>query len=381
MASIGKRLARARTARDLTQTELARRAGISRQALGAIESGAYHPGVAIAIRLARELGASVESLFGEINDEASTLVEAGWLDDERRRHPRSQSRVVVALARVGGKVVAVARPAAHLTLVPAAGVLQRARRHRADVATFHLPDEIDSTLLMSGCDPAVAILADWLARRRSPVHAVALSCSSREALRALVDGRAHVAGVHLRDRKTGVYNLAPISRAVGHRRSMVVNFARWELGLATAPGNPLAIRGFADLARPGLRIVNREDGSGARSALDQALGELGLPSERIAGYQFEVGGHLEVAAAVAAGLADVGVTIRLGADAYGLHFLAQRDERYDLVIMGDEAESIAVKAMLDALNSRRFANEISQLCAYDTAQMGQVVPVRSTPEM
>ena len=381
MASIGKRLARARTARDLTQTELARRAGISRQALGAIESGAYHPSVAIAIRLARELGASVESLFGEINDEASTLVEAGWLDDERRRHPRSQSRVVVALARVGGKVVAVARPAAHLTLVPAAGVLQRARRHRADVATFHLPDEIDSTLLMSGCDPAVAILADWLARRRSPVHAVALPCSSREALRALVDGRAHVAGVHLRDRKTGVYNLAPISRAVGHRRSMVVNFARWELGLATAPGNPLAIRGFADLARPGLRIVNREDGSGARSAIDQALGELGLPSERIAGYQFEVGGHLEVAAAVAAGLADVGVTIRLGADAYGLHFLAQRDERYDLVIMGDEAESIAVKAMLDALNSRRFANEISQLCAYDTAQMGQVVPVRSTPEM
>ena len=135
---------------------------------------------------------------------------------------------------------------------------------------------------MSGCDPAVAILVDWLARRRSPVHAVALSCSSHEALRALVDGRAHVAGVHLRDQKSGEYNLAPISRALGHRRSIVVNFARWELGLATAPGNPLAIRGFADLERSGLRIVNREDGSGARSALDEALGELGLQSERIA---------------------------------------------------------------------------------------------------
>src|SRR5208282_2240629 len=115
--------------------------------------------------------------------------------------------------------------------------------------------------------------------------------------------------------------------------------------------------------RSGLRIVNREDGSGARSVLDQALGELGLQPGRIAGYQFEVGGHLEVAAAIAAGLADVGVTIRLGADAYGLHFLAHRDERYDLVIM----------ELLDALNSRRFAREISQLCAYDTAQMGQVI--------
>jgi len=366
-------LAQARIARDLTQTELARRAGISRQALGAIESGAYHPGVAIAIRLARELGESVETLFGEGGDVSSTLVDASWFGDERRRAAPSQSRVIVALARVRGKVVAVAQPAAHLTLSPAAGVLQRARRHRADVATFQMPDEIDSTLLMSGCDPAAVLLADWLARRRSPVHAVALPCSSRRALQAVVDGRAHVAGVHLRDQKSGEYNLAPIRRALGHRRSLVVNFACWELGLATAPGNPLAIRGFADLERPGLRIVNREDGSGARSALDQALGELGIQPERIAGYQFEVAGHLEVAAAIAAGLADAGVTIRLGADAYGLHFLAHRDERYDLVIMEDEAESTPIKVMLDALSSRRFAREISQLCAYDTGQMGQVI--------
>jgi molybdate-binding protein/DNA-binding XRE family transcriptional regulator len=371
MASIGKPLARARMARDLTQTELARRAGISRQALGAIESGAYHPGVAIAIRLARELGASVESLFGEIDDETSTLIDASWFDDERRPPARPQSRV--ALARVGGKVVAVAQPAAHLTLVPAAGMLQRVRRRRADVATFQLPDEIDSTILMAGCDPAVAILVDWLARRRSPVHVVALSCSSREALRAVVDGRAHVAGVHIRDQKSREYDLAPINRALGHHRSMVVNFARWELGLATAPGNPLAIRGFPDLGRSGLRIANREEGAGARSVLDQALGELGLKPERIAGYQFEVGGHLEVAAAIAAGLADVGVSIRLGADAYGLHFLPYRDERYDLVIMEREAESTPIKAMLDALNSRRFAREVSQLCAYDTAQMGQII--------
>ena len=379
MASIGKPLAHARMARDLTQTELARRAGISRQALGAIESGAYHPSVAIALRLARELGASVESLFGEIDGETLTLIDATWFDDERLRPALGRSRV--ALARVGGKVVAVAQPAPHLTLVPAAGVVQRARRRRADIATFQLPDEIDSTLLMAGCDPAAAILADWLARRRSPVHAVALACSSREALRAVVDGRAHVAGVHLRDQKSGEYNLAPISRALGHHRSLVVNFARWELGLATAPGNPLGIRGFADLERSGLRIVNREDGSGARSVLDQALGELGLHPERIAGYQFEVGGHLEVAAAIAAGLADVGVTIRLGADAYGLHFLPHRDERYDLVIMEREAESTPIKAMLDALNSRRFAHEISQLCAYDTAQMGQIIRARPAPEL
>lgn len=69
----------------------------------------------------------------------------------------------------------------------------------------------------------------------------------------------------------------------------------------------------------------------------------------------------------------MGVTIRLGADAFGLHFITYRDERYDLVIMATEVESAPIKAMLDALNSRRFAREVSQLCAYDTSQMGQVI--------
>jgi putative molybdopterin biosynthesis protein len=154
-----------------------------------------------------------------------------------------------------------------------------------------------------------------------------------------------------------------------------VNFARWEIGLATAPGNPLAIRGFADLARPGLRIVNREAGSGARSALDEALSEHHLKPDRVAGYEVEAAGHLDLAAAIAAGLADVGVTIRLGADVFGLHFIPYRDERYDLVIMETEAESAPIKVMLDALNSRRFAREVSQLCAYDTSQMGQVIHI------
>ena len=40
----GAMVRRARVARGLTQDELARRAGLSRQALGAIESGAYQPG-------------------------------------------------------------------------------------------------------------------------------------------------------------------------------------------------------------------------------------------------------------------------------------------------------------------------------------------------
>src|SRR5258708_30324078 len=74
----GAMVRRARVARGLTQDELARRAGLSRQALGAIESGAYQPGGGAALALARELGDSVEALFGSAGE--PSLVEADWAD-------------------------------------------------------------------------------------------------------------------------------------------------------------------------------------------------------------------------------------------------------------------------------------------------------------
>jgi molybdate-binding protein len=269
--------------------------------------------------------------------------------------------------------VAVEQPAAQLSLTPFAGVVQRTARRRAEVSTFLSRDEIDSTLLIAGCDPAAAILANWLVRRHSPVCAVVIQCSSTRALATLVAGQVHAAGVHLRDPKTGEYNLAQVKRTLGRRRAIVVNFASWELGLATASGNPRHLKSAADLARPGLKIVNREPGAGARSALDEGLADLGLPASQISGYRTELAGHLEVAAAIASGQADTGVTLRVAAEVYGLGFIPLREERYDLVIPVQELTSPLVKAMLDALSSRRFAREIGDFCMYETGRMGQVI--------
>jgi molybdate-binding protein/DNA-binding XRE family transcriptional regulator len=372
VANLGERVRNARAARGITQLELARRAGISRQALGAIESGLYQPSVAVALSLAHELGETVEKLFADNDEEQCSRLDASWSDPELAPSaPGSACRV--ALARVAGKLVAVQQPAAQLWLSPAAGIAEHVGRRRAAVSTYWSQAEIDCTLLLAGCDPAVTILADWLARRRSPVTAVALRCSSGKALAMLSKGGVHVAGVHLRDPKSGEYNRKSVHDAMGRRPSVVVNFARWELGLAVACWNPLNIRGFADLIRPQLRIVNRELGSGARLALDEALKELGVQGQRVKGYTRELPGHLEVAEAIASAQADAGVTIRVAAEAYGLTFIPLREERYDLVVLEDESALGPVKAMLDALNSRRFAREINQLCAYDTDQMGKVI--------
>jgi molybdate-binding protein/DNA-binding XRE family transcriptional regulator len=359
----------ARLARGMTQDELARRAGLSRQALGAIESGAYQPGVGVALALARELGHSVEALFGT-PAEASQL-EADWTGSSSG--PASARRGAVALGRVGGRLVAVPQPQPALRLAPAAGVLEHAARGRARVAAFRTREEIDATLLVAGCDPAVTILADWVGRHRPATTLAPITHTSRAALAALLEGRVHAAGVHLGDRKGGEYNLVAVRETLKRRRAVMVNFARWELGLGVRRGNPLELRSIADLARPGVRIANREMGSGARLVLDQALAELKIAPHRITDYGREFSGHLEVAAAIAAGDAETGLTLRVAAEAWGLDFIAVREERYDLVILQREMDSPPVRAMLDALNSGSFASEVSQLCAYDTARMGQVV--------
>jgi len=356
-----------RVLRGFTQAELAERAHISRQAVAAIEAGVYLPNVAIAVKLARAIGTTVEEIFGDADEDYEQRVDACW----KKSPSITTDRARVVLARIGGKIVAVAEPTAHLTLPVSSGVRVKTSGRRAHISTRLLDDEIDSTLVLAGCDPAVSMLIAWMARTGSQVNAVALPCSSGRALAALADESVHAAGVHLRDPKSGDYNLAPVRSAVGRRRICLINFARWEVGLAMAECNPRGISEFSDLARSDLRIVNRERGSGARQVLDEALANAGLNSKRIAGYSDEVAGHLGVAAAIHDGDADTGVTIRVAAEAYGLGFIPVREERYDLAIPETEMESVPVRRMLDALNSGRFAREVAQLCAYDTGRMGE----------
>src|ERR1700730_5948654 len=139
MANDSKTVRNVREARGLTQLELARRARISRQALGAIEAGTYQPGVTVAIALARELGQSVESLFGEAGQITSNRIEVEW--SAAQPADRSPLPCRVALARVGGKVVAVKQSAAQLTLPAAAGMLERTKHRRAELETHRTQEE------------------------------------------------------------------------------------------------------------------------------------------------------------------------------------------------------------------------------------------------
>ena len=52
-----------RKERGISQEDLARRCGVSRQTINAIENNKYDPTLSLAFRLARELGVTVDGLL------------------------------------------------------------------------------------------------------------------------------------------------------------------------------------------------------------------------------------------------------------------------------------------------------------------------------
>ena len=63
------RLKAARVSMDLSQEQLARRIGVSRQTINAIEKGDYNPTINLCISICRELGKTLDELFWNETDE------------------------------------------------------------------------------------------------------------------------------------------------------------------------------------------------------------------------------------------------------------------------------------------------------------------------
>jgi len=373
--SRGNRVRESREAKGLAQGELARRAGLTRQAVYAIETDRYQPNVAVALRLSRILGVPVEDLFAPAA--SGPLVEGEALDGGAGGGgPRAalwsvNGRTFVLPLATLGPPLSYTTPADGLIVARAEGGATAAGRLR--VRLLEPAAGFADNVAVAGCDPAIHIVAERLRRERAPGRLVAWPMGSTAALEALRRGLVHVAGLHVVDPRSGESNVPFVRQQLRGANVTLVTFASWEAGLLVAKGNPKRIRSVADLVRRGVRIVNREAGAGARMALDEAISDLGLDARAITGYTHEVGGHLEVAGAIAAGEADCGVTIRVAAQAYGLAFIALRDERYDLAIPETAMTLEPARILMEALNSDRLRHELSALCAYDTSQTGQIM--------
>jgi putative molybdopterin biosynthesis protein len=160
----------------------------------------------------------------------------------------------------------------------------------------------------------------------------------------------------------------------------LIGFAHRTQGLIVAKGNPLRITGIADLARPGLRYVNRAEGTGTRVLLDELLATAGVAASAVTGYPRQEPSHTAVAQAVASDAADAGLGIEAAAREKGLGFVPLAQERYHLVCLKSELPTPQVQALLTELQSRDWQATLEELPGYSgqQAQSGKVLSLRAT---
>ncbi len=185
-----------------------------------------------------------------------------------------------------------------------------------------------------GLDEMIGVLAD------RGLEVKAIPVGSTAGLAALGRGEGDVAGTHLMD-DAGVYNTSFLPDGVRLERG----YGRRQ-GFAFGPGDLSSagsVREFLAAARR-MRMVNRNPGSGTRVLIDRLL-----DGDRPEGYVHQPRTHHAVAAAIAQGRADWGVTLDTVAAGAGLEFLFIQDEQYDLAIREDRWDRPAVAALRDLL--------------------------------
>lgn len=366
---IENHLRQKRQSAGLSQKQLADMAGITRQAVSAVEAHHYSPATSVALQLARVLRCRVEDLFsiksgGEIIE--GELVGA---------LPRGVEKLRVQVTQVGDRLFV--RPLdglGELTSLSATAdglILGRGSDAKhVKVQLFEDRAALGRKVVVAGCDPAMFLAAEHIGKRDKD-NLVPCLMGSGMAIGALKRGEVHVAGIHLADDRSGAWNLPYLERNLTGIDCLVVTFAHWEEGLILRQGNPKKIRSVSDLARPAVKIVNREMGSGARRLLDRELETCGIQTDRIKGYTDEVSSHLEVASRVRAGLADAGIGVRAAASICALDFVPLQRERYDLVIPKAHYETLrGLKIFLDTIVSKPFRQELEALGGYDTRETG-----------
>ena len=238
-------------------------------------------------------------------------------------------------------------------------------------STLLTPDrEEQPELIISGQEVVLDILANYL--QQEGVSAARTYLNSFEGLLSLYQDNIHVAACHLYDGED--YNASYVASLMPGIPAVLINVSYRTQGFYVRKGNPKNVRGWEDLGREDLTILNRRVGSSARILLDTQLKRLGIPASGVRGYDKIMKSHLTMAAAVAAGEADLAIgTERISRQMEGLDFIPLMEERFDFVIKKEMMETEAVHRLLDILRSPAFRREVSHFSGNDYRDLGKII--------
>ncbi|GIN22330.1 MAG TPA: helix-turn-helix domain-containing protein [Bacillus bacterium] len=227
-------------------------------------------------------------------------------------------------------------------------------------------------IVISGQDSSLDILARQIESKTSDLRPLRSYSGSLDSLIAMYLGKADVVSTHLLDGDTLQYNIPYIRKMLVSQSFIVIHMLQRKAGLYVAKGNPHGFQTWKDLAKQGIKLINREKGAGARVLLDEQLRINGISKNQLNGYEDIQTSHLGVASVVANGRADIGVGIEQSAKVANIDFIPLVTESYDLVMLKKEDNARLINMVLEILNSEEFKEELRSL-GYGVEKTGEVL--------
>ncbi|MDR2744611.1 MAG: molybdopterin biosynthesis protein [Desulfovibrio sp.] len=297
--------------------------------------------------------------------------------------PGMEEFIRVKLGLVNGDFVAVPLPRGAGTvssLSRAEGILRLpadseglSAGSRSPVRLIKSARDIAGSLLAIGSHDNTLDILDSLLRKLHPGRSFTSSnVGSLGGLMALREGRCHLAGSHLLS-EDGEYNKDAVRRHLSGFPVQLMRLVDREQGFIVPPGNPRSVTSLRDLTQTGLRFINRQRGSGTRVLLDFHLKRLGLSPEAVAGYEDEEYTHMQIAAAVLSGRADVGLGVKSAAVALKLDFVPFAVEEYDLVIPTRYWKDERIQDLAALARSDIFKEIVTGMGGYSVDKSGELV--------
>lgn len=246
-----------------------------------------------------------------------------------------------------------------------------------------LASELESELAKMATERLRAIRIDAshgfaVAAMMAPLQRIGLPVelryrNSADAVAALARRECDLAGFHVPIGEFEAPTVAWYKRWIDPAQHCLLHVAGRGQGLFVAPGNPLGLRALADLARPGVRFVNRQAGSGTRMLFEMMLAREGIASGDIAGFNSAEFTHSAVAAYIASGMADVGVGVQTAAERFKLDFIPLVRERYYFALSSSALDDPLMRQLIGILRQPGYHATVDALAGYDATDTGKIV--------
>ena len=248
-------------------------------------------------------------------------------------------------------------------------------KSNATIEPFYAEENLKNTLVIIGShDPLLDEIADIVKRENRSARISSTHVGSTGGILAILGHEAHIAGIHLLDAKTGIYNVPFLQKYFDKEDVLLLRGVGRTQGFMLQKGNPLKIQSILDITKINCRYVNRQGGSGTRILLDYLLQKENIKKDDINGYTREELTHTAVAAQIASGSADAGLGILSAAKIYDLDFLPICTEHYDFLILKSAYDLEQTQNFIRILKSDTLKERLEKMGGYTFENVGEIIP-------